>query len=195
MQPPVTVTRSGPGVKKITRDIREKLRKLENSEVYVGIPAEKTTRREALKGAASLDHLNNASLLFIHTHGSALNNIPARPVIEPAIEDPENRKHVVLELGDAAKAVFDADPALATRHLKRAGMLASNAARAWFTNSRNSWAANSPATIARKGSDKPLIDTGQLRRAITSVVAEAGRISPEEQVMDEQGSVTDNLSQ
>jgi hypothetical protein len=29
---------------------------------------------------------------------------------------------------------------------------------------------NSPATIARKGSSKPLIDTGQLRNSITSVV-------------------------
>lgn len=30
--------------------------------------------------------------------------------------------------------------------------------------------ANAPATIAKKGSDKPLIDTGQLRQAITHAV-------------------------
>lgn len=36
---------------------------------------------------------------------------------------------------------------------------------------------NSPWTIARKGSSKPLIDTGQLRNSITYVVDVAGRLS------------------
>lgn len=41
---------------------------------------------------------------------------------------------------------------------------------AFDTRGFGSWAANAPATIEAKGSDAPLIDTGQLRRAVASVV-------------------------
>lgn len=41
---------------------------------------------------------------------------------------------------------------------------------AFATRGFGSWANNAPSTIARKKSDSPLIDTTQLRRAITSVV-------------------------
>ncbi|MBY6921870.1 hypothetical protein HYH30_19035, partial [Clostridium botulinum] len=42
--------------------------------------------------------------------------------------------------------------------------------RAWFTNPSNNWAENSAETIKRKDSDKPLIDTGELRKSITYVI-------------------------
>ena len=198
---PVSVTRSGPG----RRQLLERMRALRKSEVYVGIPSEKTGRTEtfsmSVPQAQKTDwsgrfrrqrmttvrvkiasFINNASLLFIHTHGSALNNIPARPVIEPANQDPENRKPIVAELAAAAKAMANGDPVKGRQHLRRAGIVAANAARAWFTNPRNGWAPNTAETIRCKGSDKPMIDTEQMRRAITSVVSDAGRLSPEEQV-------------
>ena len=34
--------------------------------------------------------------------------------------------------------------------------------------------ANAPSTIKKKGSDKPLIDTGHLRQSVNSVIAEKG---------------------
>jgi hypothetical protein len=58
-----------------------------------------------------------------------------------------------------------------------------NIARAWFTNPANNWAPNSDITIngskpdkngkqfiKGKGSDQPLIDTGELRKSIIYVV-------------------------
>lgn len=44
--------------------------------------------------------------------------------------------------------------------------------QAFETGGFGSWAANSPVTIKRKGSSKPLIDFGELRRSITSEVLE-----------------------
>lgn len=41
---------------------------------------------------------------------------------------------------------------------------------AFDTRGFGSWPANRPSTIARKGSDAPLIDTGQLRRSVASMV-------------------------
>jgi hypothetical protein len=51
-------------------------------------------------------------------------------------------------------------------------MLGQNIVRAWFVDPKNGWPENSPITIAAKGSDKPLIDTGELRKAITYVVGD-----------------------
>ena len=61
------------------------------------------------------------------------------------------------------------DPSLG---VVRAALAGQNAARRWFTDSRNNWAPNKPATIRRKGSDKPLIDTGVLRAAIVGITRE-----------------------
>jgi hypothetical protein len=163
IRPSVSVTRTGPG----RNDIEKRLKQIAQSDVFVGIPADHTLR----KG----EEINNASLLFIHTHGSPLNNIPARPVLEPAIE--ANRALITPELAAAAKSVLDKNPNQAIVHLKRAGLVASNAAKRWFTDPRNGWPPNKPETIKRKGSSRPLIDTGQLRRAITWVVSQAGVIT------------------
>lgn len=56
--------------------------------------------------------------------------------------------------------------------LVRVGVEAENAIlEAFRTRGWGSWKPNAPMTIKLKGSDSPLIDTGQLRRAIASRVA------------------------
>ena len=136
------------------------LKQIKASEVLVGIPAPKALRRG--------QSINNASLLFIHTHGSPLKHIPARPVLEPSVE--ANQKLITPHLGAAAKDVFERKPEAADRELRLAGTIAANGAKRWFTDPRNNWAPNAPTTIKAKGSDKPLIDTGALRRSFTYVV-------------------------
>ena len=139
------------------------LKTLENTEVLIGIPEDDNARKEG-------DTINNAKLLYIHTHGSAVRNIPPRPVIEPAIEDDST---IIGDLmGQAAKAALDGNEQGAMDALKKAGMRGQNTARDWFTNPKNNWAANQPETIKRKGSEKPLIDTGELRKSITYVIRE-----------------------
>jgi hypothetical protein len=156
---------------------------------YVGVPAAGITARAdqllemagkvrgkkklaRLKKAATQD-VTNAELLFIHTKGSPLKHIPARPVIEPAIEnDNQNKGIIKRELAASIKADIEGDYATAVKKMKRAAMAGQNAARKWFTDPANHWAPNTPGTIARKGSSRPLIDTGALRQSIIGIIKE-----------------------
>lgn len=158
MNPKISISRSGPGA----AQLRARLESLSKSDVLVGIPQKTTQRRKQA--------INNASLLYIHTHGSPGRNIPARPVIEPAIAADGNRQIIATELADAAKAHLQGDDTQTQNHLDRAGIAGTNASKSWFTDARNNWAPNAPSTIKRKGSDRPLIDTGTLRRSLTYVV-------------------------
>lgn len=128
----------------------------------------------AAAAANALDSdVSNAELLHIQSKGSVLKGIPARPVLEPAVEASGNKEAIANELGAAAKAALDGNQSLAETKLKRAGMAAQRAAQKWFTDPRNAWAPNAPSTIAAKGSDRPNIDTGGMRKAITYVVKDS----------------------
>ena len=145
-----------------SKNVKDQLRQLARSQVLVGWPQESSSR----PGEA----VTNAELAYIHTHGSPAKNIPARPILEPALSTTETKRAILGELERAAEAALKGDFKKMLSFLQRAGQEAENAARAWFTDGRNAWAENKPATIARKGSDRPLIDTGELRKALTHVV-------------------------
>lgn len=138
----------------------ESIRRAMEREILIGIPAKKTLRPGG--------PINNASLLFIHTNGSPIRNIPPRPVIQPAIE--HNRDSIVNQLRLMLLAAERGDDAAMRRYQARAGLAGQNAARDWFTNPANNWPPNSPVTIARKGSSRPLIDTGNMRNSIIYVL-------------------------
>lgn len=187
MKPTISATKTGS-----SRNPLAHLKDINNLVVYVGIPATTATERatqiarkiaktksKTKKGkladaatAAIMDDLNNAELLYLFSKGSLPQHIPARPVIEPAIVAKGNKEAIAYELSEASRATLSGDSNEARRRLKRAGVAGSNAAKKWFTDPRNGWAPNAPKTIALKGSDKPGIDTGAMRQAITSVTKE-----------------------
>jgi hypothetical protein len=185
MKPVVTVTVNA-GKQK---DVVKSLSALTKKQVLVGIPEANAMARQAdllkllstARGkkkqarlqAAAKQMINNAALLYIFTNGSPIKHIPARPVIEPAIEDEQNSALICELLEKAAGAALDGKPEQVERYLKLAGQLAENLVRAWFVNPRNGWAPNAPSTIRRKGSSKPGIDFGEMRKSITSQVVEA----------------------
>lgn len=160
-------------------DLVKSIKFLNENYVLVGVPDESTDRKEK--------DVTNAELLFIHTNGSPINNIPPRPVIEPALYNDKDRLNTML-----AK-VFDyiskGDKASAIAQLKRVGMRAQNVCRAWFVDPDNGWPPNSPATREAKirkfrkynkdgtYEPRPLIDTGELRKSITYVLSLRGRRS------------------
>jgi len=164
-----------------TKEFRKAVREAIDKRVLVGIPekgsarnTQATAKRMKIKG-----RINNAQLCYIHTHGSPMHGIPARPIIEPALEAADNKARTAMILGNAARALFKAQPAQAKLHLHQAGLFASSAVKRWFTDSRNNWAPNAPSVAAHKRKNKPgvirpLIDTGQLRNAITYVVLDKG---------------------
>lgn len=142
---------------------------IKNNYVLVGIP-QKETRREG-------EEVTNAELLYIHTNGSPINNVPARPVIEPAIEDDEERLSRMLK--QMAEEALEGDLGNAEKNLESVGMRAQNISRNWFTNPDNNWPENAPSVRERKvkkGSTdpRPLIDTGELRKSITYVLVKDG---------------------
>ena len=170
-----------------TNAMLDRVKALSNIQVLVGIPEEKSGRKSG--------GVNNAELLYIHTHGSPLHRIPKRPVIEPAIEAEDNKANITEDLGNAARSALDGKTQETMTHLNEAGMTGQNAARAWFEDSRNGWPKNTEETAKRKlnklqGKNKqrfneqisagasitdsdvsrPLVDTGQLRKAIVYVV-------------------------
>lgn len=154
-------SKSNPNLKPLV----DRLKKLAKSEVYVGVPAENAKR----DGKYNINNIgNNAELLFILSHGSPLQHIPARPVLEPAIEDA--KEDIGAALANASRAALNNDPAATNDALENAGMIAQNAARSWFENPRNGWAANAPLTVKMKGSNKPMIDTSEMRKSIIYVV-------------------------
>jgi hypothetical protein len=188
-----TVTKSGRGFSAMV----DKLRSLTKKEVLVGIPQEEAQRPGG-------DMVNNAELLYVHTHGvrapvmraemkqnidagmlySAAHSlyvqthgspayaIPPRPVLEPAIRD--SKEAIGKQVAGAYCAAMRGDMAGAERGLELAGMVAQNAARAWFENPKNQWPPNSARTIKAKGSNSPLIDTGEMRKSITYVIRDKG---------------------
>ena len=138
MNPTITLTEDGDG----ERFIKEAMGTLENAKVYVGIPEAETNREDQKQ------EVTNAGLLFIHTNGSPIRHIPARPVIEPSIE----ANHEVLEDGlhEVSSLILDGKTADANQMLKKVGTLGANGAKKWFTDPRNGWRQNSPETIRRK---------------------------------------------
>jgi hypothetical protein len=155
---------------------------------YIGVPAasasERTSmllgmaaktnskKKKAYLQKSALGDVTNAELLFIHTNGSPINKIPARPVLQPAINADGNKQKIAKEISGSVKLSLAGDAEGAKKKMLRAALQGQNCARAWFTDARNGWAPNKPATIARKGSDRPLIDTGALRASIVGIVRE-----------------------
>lgn len=187
--------------KDLTEDLKKTLEEFANKMVCIGIPQEEDATRES----ESNEQITNAQLLYIHTHGirdtsmikemqhdinsgtpysrayelyvhengSPLWQSPPRPILAPSIEN--SKEILAQQMQEAFTAVLDGSNA--TNELSKVGTLGQNIARDWFTNPSNGWAPNSPLTIKRKGSDRPLIDTAEMRKAITFVLRdmEAGQ--------------------
>lgn len=112
--------------------------------VYIGIPQSESAR----ENAENEKGVTNAELLFIHTNGSPVNNIPPRPVIEPALSDDKER--IASMMGTALKYSLEGNKEKALKQLKKTGMRGQNVSRGWFVNPKNGWPPNSPSVIARK---------------------------------------------
>jgi hypothetical protein len=111
---------------------------------------------------------SEAFSMYIHSHGSPLWQIPPRPVLEPAIKDCKDK--IATRLTKAFKAAIQGDKEEVVRWLDSAGQYAEKHAYDWFENPKNHWPPNAPSTIRKKKSAVPLIDTSELRKAITHTI-------------------------
>ena len=148
-------------------DLRKSLRTLERSQVLVGVPAEKAGRDPSKQKGT----INNAALGYIHNYGSPTANIPPRPFLEPGIKD--NQNSITPYLGKAAAAAISGNPLGVQKHLTSAGIKAVSGVKRKIDV--GPFVPLKPGTLAarrRRGrtGTKPLLDTGQLRNAISFVI-------------------------
>lgn len=169
--------------------LQRNVKLLPGMQVLVGIPGENAERE---------GDLTNAQLGYIHEFGAPEANVPARPFLIPGIESvrPRIERHLMA----AAKVGLTGKTARADsmKYLNAAGMTAVNGVRAYMTRGVPPPLADSTLRRRagrRKGSGhrinkgsaaelkaraagaepsmasvKPLIDTGQLRAAVTYVI-------------------------
>lgn len=163
-----------------TAEFLEGVKVLTTTRVLVGVPADKAGRSEAI---------DNASLAYIHDRGAPEANIPARPFMKPGIASVQDK--IEAGLKKAGELALSNGGAAVARQYERVGTLARDAIKRKINEGIPPPLAESTlkarARRGRKGAvkelarrakglpadivyAKPLIDTGQLRNAISYVV-------------------------
>lgn len=133
---------------------------LEN-EVVVGIPEE--------FNVGEANGFTSAGLLYFHEQGCPSHNIPPRPVLHPALAQADVKDQLETLMREAAEAALvDGEVQTAKDNFEKAGMIGADACRAYILG--GGLAPNAPSTIAKKGSSKPLIDTGAMFGSINYAV-------------------------
>jgi len=149
-------------------EMMRKVQDIASTQVLVGIPAAKSPRQG--------DPINNAALGYIHEFGSPAHNIPARPWLGPPVN--RMRDEAAAMLKKAAELRFDGKAAESDQVLNALGLTAQNKVKANIVAGGDpKFAPNAPSTIARKGSDRPLVDTAQMLNSVTYVLRKKGSTS------------------
>lgn len=104
--------------------------------------------------------IGNAALLCLHEHGSPQKGIPARPLLEPAME--RAGESIAGAAAAALTAALSGSGARAA--LEPLGQAALAAVLAYYD--APAWPPNAASTVAQKGRSDPLVETGELRGAI-----------------------------
>ncbi|MCY1326434.1 hypothetical protein D9M68_743710 [compost metagenome] len=173
------------GVMKVDRlkQVLQSISGLVDKQVLVGIPDSTAGRKD------DGEPLSNAEIGYIQETGSPANNLPARPFLVPGVAAAQSK--TLPQLQKATEAALDGDIDGMQRRLSSAGLVAQSSVRKRINSGITP--ALSEATLrerARRGRNgakeelarraagekpgielaKPLIDTGQLRNAITYVI-------------------------
>lgn len=134
--------------------------------VRVGIMGETANRNSG--------ELNNAEIGFTNEFGKLTGypKIPARSFLRMPLrsvhftEKLHSKKSLTGKEFEKALKSGKGD-----EFAKKVGLVAEETIQeAFSTNGFGQWKPNAPMTVEKKGSSSPLIDTGQLRRSITSKV-------------------------
>jgi len=119
------------------------------------------------------EHLTNAQIGLIQEFGkhTGKRKIPARSFIVMPLKLHLN-KYLKNKSSMTEKAFEKSVKAGKTEEfVAKIGLVAEEVIQdAFATSGWGNWAPNRPSTVKRKGSSKPLIDTGELRRSISSKV-------------------------
>jgi hypothetical protein len=126
-----------------------------NRAVLVGVPA----------GVSETNGTTMATVAAVHEFGSPEHNIPERSFLRGGIRRAAPKLNAVNI--DSLRKVLLGKMTI-EQAIEKLGVVAAGEVKREFVV--GTFAPNKPATIARKGSSRPLIDTGSLRQAVTYVV-------------------------
>lgn len=135
------------------KELIEKLKASSQKAVYVGFPAE---FNEKVEGS---DSFNLASLAAVLEFGNE--RIPTRPFLRQTLA--ENQKKYIELFAELINRGLSIEQAYNQIALIAQGDVQQNIVN-------GDWAANAESTIKRKGSSKPLIDTGKMRQSVRGIV-------------------------
>ena len=132
--------------------LRSRIKACGGVSVRVGLPSGKTTT----------DGSPLTTLGFTHEFGAPQKNIPERPFMRPTVQNNGKKYSDMMGagLGDIARDKTNAEKVLGTL-----GAVATSDVQKQIRDGK--FEPNSEKTIKRKGSSKPLIDTGNMRQSIT----------------------------
>lgn len=131
----------------------ERIAALGEPKVYVGIPSSENARVGAT---------NNATIAAVHELSAPSRGIPARPFLIPTIKN--NADKYVQLMAQGFKTALQ-DKSKADEVYEKIGLVASNDVKDYIVS--GNFVPLKESTIDRKGSSKPLLDTGELRNSIS----------------------------
>ncbi|MFD0965266.1 hypothetical protein ACFQ02_00075 [Seminibacterium arietis] len=135
------------------KNLAKTLDELVKRDVFVGIP------EEANKSLKDQPSFNMASLAAVLEFGN--DRIPERPFLRRTLND-NQEKYSLMFVNLFKKGV---EP---EKIYKQLALIAQGDVQENIVH--GNWVPNNPKTIKRKGSSKPLIDTGKLRQSIKGIV-------------------------
>jgi hypothetical protein len=158
-----------------TPEILRAIDEMTKTRVMVGIPAAKKDRKEKTPA-------NNALIGYVHEHGSPAKHIPPRPWLRPGVKNAV--PSVIRALKVLGKASLAGDKVAVDQGYHAVGLLLQNAVRAKISSNiqpplaastiRNRRRRSAGSKYRRKATTaadtRTLVDTGQLRNAITYIV-------------------------
>lgn len=131
--------------------------------ILIGVVQKDTTRKKVVASVG----LTNAELMFIHENGSPMRHIPARPVLEMTIKYAADKMFDEV-INTCVEGVLEGwTQTDVENELKKMCMRMETYARKIIYDNDGRLAPNAPSVIAKKKTNHPLFDTGQLARSIT----------------------------
>lgn len=154
----------------VSEEIRKTIASLPSYQIQIGVFSQ-NSKRKTKRHVVNVG-LTNAELMFIHENGSPLHHLPARPVLKMTIDYGNTLLDDVMQ--KALQAYFDDGEQAMEAELKKFCLRLENYARDIIYLNDGRLAPNAPSTVARKGDNHPLFDTGQLARSITCKLVKIG---------------------
>lgn len=137
---------------------------LPNYIIEVGVISGESKERKTIQFGVT-----NAELMFIHENGSPLQHIPARPVLKLTLDWVKETNLIINTVVKCVGIMIATNGDLneVDKEMNKMAIKIQNYARKIIYSNDGRLAPNAPSTIARKGDNHPLFDTGQLARSIT----------------------------